>query len=209
MLNFPPVESAPNTKVSWANVTLSELKLTEQKPSSVFGATLRQMQVFHSTACASVPWCIGHVGRTAGWWAPWWERWQTAPPGCRAHTPRGPNLIGRGSMTWQDALICFRETAGEFRWTEIYLRCPSSSGLHLCGDTVHTSETELVVSVTSLRQVNRNGWMCSGWWHTYHACSPLLRLTLPAEPRAGGDLNDAVARWVTKQGIFHFSHIPC
>lgn len=43
--------------------------------------------------CVSVPWCISHVGHTAGWWAPWWGRWQTALQGCRVRTQRGPSLM--------------------------------------------------------------------------------------------------------------------
>lgn len=32
-------------------------------------------------------------------------------------------------------------------------------------------------------------------WHTHYSCCSFLWLTLPTEPRAGGNLDNAVARW--------------
>lgn len=99
-----------------------------------------------------------------------------------------------------------KQQGGEMdrRW-RFYLRCLSSWGLHLCGDTAHTSgageeRVERVVSVAfGWNWWCRNGysWWCSNDIHTHHARRPLLWLTLPTEPRTGGHLDNAIACWRT------------
>ncbi len=74
--------------------------------------------------CVSLPWCISHVGHTAGWWAPWWGRWQTAPQGCRAHTQRGPSLTETlAEDQYHDMFLC--EQKGNLQLLFKNTQCPN------------------------------------------------------------------------------------
>lgn len=171
-----------------------------------------QCIVSFSVRSVSVPWGISHEGRTAGWWAPWWGRWRTAPRGCRAHTQRGPTLkrrlenrFLRFSWEWREnlKLLILLEcsyTTGSLPPLSVLLRAPS-----LCGHSSHLWD-RMGREQRFDQSLSVGGWVKPDWKDllcpvvcgcTHHTRRPLLWLTLPTEPRTSGHLDDAIARWDT------------